>query len=127
MDPRLQAAHEMWSTFRDHGVEAAIALLDPGVEFVDIQGRAFHGHDGVRAFFAEFDERGEEFRASPFTFELHAPDLLVVGHRRILREDGTDGEYMFFVHSVRDGRISRLSAHSSREAALADIDARARR
>ncbi len=127
MDERLEAAHELWSTFRESGTEAAIPLLDPEVEFVDHEGRVFRGHDGVRDFFAEFEERGEEFRASPFTFELHEPDLLVVGHRRIYREDGTQGDYLFFVHSVRDGRVSRLSAHHSREAALADIDARAGR
>lgn len=125
MDARLEAVHELWSTFRESGPDVAVLLLHPEVEFVDHQGRAFSGHDGVRAFFAEFAARGEKFRASPFTFELHEPDLLVVGHRRIVREDGTQGDYMFFVHSVREGRISRLSAHTSRQAALADIAARA--
>ena len=74
---------------------------------MDHEGRRFEGHDGVRGFFAEFTVRGEEFRASPFTFELHEPDLLVVGHRRIKSDEGLQGDYLFFVHSVRDGRVSR--------------------
>ena len=124
-DPRLRAVQELWSTYRESGPEVAIGLLHPEVEFVDHEGRSFKGHEGVRAFFAEFKERGEEFRASPFTFEPHEPDLLVVGHRRIKSGDGTQGDYLFFVHSLRDGRVSRIAACNSREEALADITARA--
>jgi predicted SnoaL-like aldol condensation-catalyzing enzyme len=126
MDERLDAVRELWATYREHGVEPAIALLHPEVEFVAHDGRAFRGHDGVRHFFAEFRERGEQFVASPYTFELHEPDLIVVGHRRIRSEDGMRGEYLYFVHSCRDGQVSRIAAHTTKEAALAEIDARAR-
>jgi predicted SnoaL-like aldol condensation-catalyzing enzyme len=125
VDERLEAVRELWATYREEGVDRAIALLDPEVEFVDHQGRVFTGHDGVRSFFAEFAERGEQFIASPYTFELHEPDLIVVGHRRIRSEEGIRGDYLYFVHSCRDGRVSRIAAHTSKEAALADIDARA--
>lgn len=125
MDKRLEAVRELWGTYREEGLERAIALLHPEVEFVDHEGRAFHGHNGVRSFFAEFAERGEQFIASPYTFELHEPDLIVVGHRRIRSEEGLRGDYLYFVHSCRDGRVSRIAAHTSKEAALADIDARA--
>ena len=126
MDERLEAVRELWGTYREQGVEPAIALLDAEVEFVDHEGRVFNGHDGVRSFFAEFEERGEVFMASPYSFELHEPDLLVIGHRRIRSEAGTRGDYLFFVHSFRDGRVSRLSAHVSKEDALADIAERYR-
>ena len=125
MDKRLEAVRELWGTYREEGLERAIALLHPEVEFVDHQRRVFTGHEGVRSFFAEFAERGEQFIASPYSFELHEPDLIVIGHRRIRTEDGTRGDYLFFVHSFRDGRVSRIAAHTSKEAALADIDARA--
>ena len=58
--------------------------------------------------------------------QLHEPDLLVIGHRRIRSEEGTRGDYLFFVHSFRDGRVSRLAAHVSKEDALADIAERYR-
>jgi hypothetical protein len=95
------------------------------VEFVAHNGRAFRGHDGVRRFFAEFEERGERFMASPYTFEPHDTDLLVIGHRRIQSKDGLRGDYLFFVHSFRDGRVARIAAYTTREAALEDITARA--
>jgi ketosteroid isomerase-like protein len=125
VDKRLEAVHELWSTYREGGTDEAIALLDPEVEFVDHAGRVFRRRDGVRAFFAEFEERGERFMASPFTFEPHDPDVLVIGHRRIQSAEGTRGDYLYFVHSFRDGRVARISAHTTREAALEDIAARA--
>jgi len=126
VDERLEAVRELWGTYREKGVEPAIALLDPEVEFVDHEGRIFTGHDGVRGFFAEFERRGEVFTASPYSFELHEPDLLVIGHRRIRTDEGVRGDYLYFVHSCRDGRVSRIAAHTTREAALAEIDERAR-
>jgi len=126
VDERLSAVRELWGTYREKGVEPAIALLDPEVEFVDHVGRVFNGHDGVRRFFAAFEERGEVFAASPYSFELHEPDLLVIGHRRIRTDEGVRGDYLYFVHSCRHGRVCRIAAHTTREAALAEIDERAR-
>jgi hypothetical protein len=126
VDERLEAVRELWGTYREKGVETAIPLLHSEVEFVDHEGRVFNGHDGVRSFFAEFEERGEVFTASPYSFELHEPDLLVIGHRRIRSAEGTRGDYLYFVHSFRDGRVWRLAAHVSKEDALADIASRYR-
>jgi hypothetical protein len=125
VDERLAAVRELWSTYREEGVEPAIALLHDEVEFVDHEGRKFHRHGGVRKFFKEFEDRRERFIASPYTFELHEPDLIVVGHRRIRTEGDTRGDYLFFVHSFRDGRVSRIAAHTTKQDALADIAARA--
>ena len=125
MDQRLEAVHLLWSTFREQGADQAITLLDPEVEFVAHDGRCFTGHDGVRRFFAEFEERGERFLASPYTFEPHDPDVLVIGHRRIQSVEGIRGDYLFFVHSFDDGRVARIAAHTTREAALADVTTRA--
>ena len=124
MDERLESVRELWATYREEGAEAAIVLLDPQVEFVDHAGRVFRSHDGVREFFSEFEQRGEVFLASPYSFEPHDPDVIVIGHRRIRTPEGIRGDYLFFVHSFRDGRVTRIAAHTSKEAALADIAAR---
>jgi ketosteroid isomerase-like protein len=125
VDERLECVHELWSTYRERGTEVAIELLDPEVEFVDHAGRVFRGRDGVRGFFAEFEQRGERFMASAYTFEPHDPDVLVIGHRRIRSSEGLRGDYLYFVHSFRDGRVARIAAHATKAAALHDIAARA--
>ena len=125
MDERLDAVHELWSTYREQGAEQAIPLLHPEVEFVAHDGRTYRGYDGVRRFFAEFEERGERFTASPYTFAPHDPDVLVIGHRRIQSGDRLRGDVLFFVHSFREGRVARIAAFTSKEAALADVAGRA--
>ena len=125
VDARLDAVQRLWATYRDDGLDAAIALLDPEVEWVDREGRRYSGHDGVRSFFDWFGSRGERFAASLFTFELQDPDLVAIGHHHISGQGGSRGDYTYFVHSVRDGRVCRISAHATREEALADIRRRA--
>jgi hypothetical protein len=111
----------MWIAYREGGVESALPLLDPDVEFVAVDGTTYAGHDGVRGFFKAFDEQGQTFEASPYSFEGRGEAVLVAGHRRIRSADGTSGAYLYFVHVTRDGLISRLSAHTTRESALADL------
>jgi len=113
----------MWTTYREGGVEAALPLLHPDVEFVAVDGSLHAGHAGVRAFFQAFEDQGELFEASPYSFEGHDGAVLVAGYRRIHSTDGTRGMYMYFVHVVRDGLIVRLSAHSGREDATAALRA----
>jgi ketosteroid isomerase-like protein len=108
----------MWSAYREGGVEEALPLLDPNVAFVAVDGTRYDGHDGVRRFFTAFEEQGESFEASPYSFEGHGDAVLVAGHRRIHSTDGTRGAYLYFLHVIRDGLIVVLSAHASRDAAL---------
>jgi hypothetical protein len=121
IDACLRAVQTLWATYREHGPAVAAELLHPEVEFVTADGDRYEGHDGVRGFFASFLERGASFVASPFTFEPHPPDVLVVGHRRIRGPDEVRGDYLYFVHGFRDGKVSRLTAHASREEALAYV------
>ncbi len=121
IDDRLRTVQTLWATYREHGPAVAAEQLHPDVEFITADGDRYLGQDGVRGFFASFDERGASFIASPFTFEPHPPDVLVVGHRRIRGPDEVRGDYLYFVHGFRDGKVCRLSAHASREEALADV------
>jgi ketosteroid isomerase-like protein len=57
--------------------------------------------------------------------EPHDPDVLVIGHRRIRSSEGVRGDYLYFVHSFRDGRVARIAAFATKQAALDDITARA--
>jgi hypothetical protein len=112
----------MWATYREAGLEGALPLLHPQVEFVAVDGTTYAGHDGVRNFFAAFEAQGQTFEASPYSFEGVGDAVLVAGYRRIRSADGTSGAYLYFVHVVDDdGLVTRLSAHATREAALADL------
>lgn len=121
----MEGSHDLvrrlWTAYREGGVEAALPLLDPAVEFVSVDGTSYEGHDGVRRFFKSFDDQGQTFEASPYSFEGQGDAVLVAGHRRIRSAHGTSGAYLYFVHVIREGLITRLSAHATRDAALADL------
>ncbi|HWM11403.1 MAG TPA: nuclear transport factor 2 family protein [Solirubrobacteraceae bacterium] len=121
----MEGSHDLvrrlWTAYREGGVETALALLHPDVEFVAVDGTTYDGHDGVRSFFKSFADQGQTFEASPYSFEGQGDAVLVAGHRRIHSAEGTSGAYLYFVHVIRDGSIARLSAHATREAALGDL------
>jgi ketosteroid isomerase-like protein len=121
MEDPHDLVRRLWTAYREGGVETALPLLDPDVEFVAVDGTSYQGHDGVRRFFKGFDDHGQTFEASPYSFEGQGEAVLVAGHRRIHSASGISGAYLYFVHVIRDGSIARLSAHATREAALADL------
>jgi hypothetical protein len=95
---------------RDYGTQV-VSGVAPGKGGQDVEGIPVFD-----TFHAAVSETGANN-----SFELHDPDLLVIGHRRIRTEDATRGDYLYVVHSFRDGRVFRIAAHVSRDAALADI------
>jgi ketosteroid isomerase-like protein len=121
MEGSHDLVREMWTAYREGGVETALPLLDPDVEFVSVDGTTYAGHDGVRRFFKSFDDQGQTFEASPYSFEGQGEAVLVAGHRRIHSAGRTSGAYLYFVHVIDNGTITRLSAHATREAALDDL------
>lgn len=122
----LDVVRRMWIAYREGGAEAGLPLLAPDVEFVTVDGRCWRGRDGVRAFFRGFEERGERFQASAFTFEPVGELVLVVGHQRVQRSDGVVGDYLFFLHRVSGGVITRVVAHPTRAAAEREVAQSAR-
>jgi ketosteroid isomerase-like protein len=119
MDDSQALVRRMWSAYREGGVETALPLLDPDVAFIAVDGTRYDGHEGVRRFFKAFEEQGQSFEASPYSFEGHGEVVLVAGHRRIHSPEGTTGAYLYFVHVARAGLIVSLSAHTDRDEALA--------
>lgn len=119
----LEIVRHMWIALREGGVEAALDACASDVRFTSAAGETFHGHEGIRAFFAQFDARAERFVAAPFTFEPVGDGILVAGHRRITGEEGTVAEHLHFTHRVAGGRIVELAAFADRGSACAALGA----
>jgi SnoaL-like protein len=120
-DTRLDVVKRMWIEYREQGVDPALRLLHPEVEFLAEDGEMWSGHDGVRKFFSQFESRGEEFAAAPYTFEPHGEGVIVAGHRRITSPQGADAGYLYFSHCVEDGLITRIAAWNTRAEAERDV------
>jgi ketosteroid isomerase-like protein len=100
-------------------VEGMLACLAPDVEltsaFGDVEGRSYHGHEGIRAWLADVDDAWEEFA-------LEVTDITEVGGERVVVElDVTArGRSGVEVHtklgalwSVREGLGARGVIHRS--------------
>ncbi len=121
----LQIVKRMWIDYREGGVQTALAHCHPDIEFQPDDGRVWLGHDGVRAFFAQFtEEQGRHFAASPYTFEPSGRGVIVAGHRRIRSARSSDSDYTYFAHHVEDGLITRVAAFTTREKATEDVEPR---
>jgi hypothetical protein len=56
----VELARRLAEMFNEHDVEGFIAALDANVEYHSVMtvpgGAAYHGHDGVRRYFADFGD-----------------------------------------------------------------------
>ena len=118
MGDDLDTVKRMWIAYREQGVDAGARSTSPRTSSSrPTTVKLWSGHDGVRDFFAQFERSGEQFTASPYTFEPHGRGVVVAGHRRI----GDGADYLYFSHHVADGTITRIAAWFTRDAAIADV------
>jgi ketosteroid isomerase-like protein len=104
--------HEAWTA---GDVETVLALADPEVVARPVHGPLFtqseyHGHDGLRQWFAEMTDPWESFEA--LVEEVHPTDEGVVGFLHLVghRDDAVfDARVASFV-AIRDGRITSVTA-----------------
>ena len=107
------------------GVEAVIDLCDPEVEWVAIPGflpdaEDFHGHDGVRAWFAKVDETLQKVQWEAEQIADGGECLFVALKLAAAgRASGIQAELRIFqAWTIRNGRLVRLESYLSRDEAL---------
>ena len=104
-------------------VEAALAVIDPEVEFVPrrapVQG-SYRGHEGIRGFFADTAESFDVFQATHE--EIHdLGDAVVVVSTLLVRGKGSGAEVTDHIATVlrlRDGKIIYFKTFPERSTAL---------
>jgi ketosteroid isomerase-like protein len=124
----IDLARRIMEAFNRHDVEAFIAYLDPSVEYHSVMtvpgGSAYHGHDGVRRYFADFgDAWGDDFRVEPEAlFDLGDVTLMFyVLHGRGQQSGAEVAMLGAQVCTWRDGLLVYAKAYVHREHALRDL------
>jgi ketosteroid isomerase-like protein len=118
----LRKAYEVLNR---EGIEAALRFLDRDIEFVPVPGwlpdaERFHGHDGVRAWFAKVSEAFRIEHWEPAEY-IDVGDRLVIAVKIVGRSRATaiPGELQLYqVWTVRDGKAVRMEAFLDRDQAL---------
>jgi ketosteroid isomerase-like protein len=124
-----ELAREAYAAFNRGDMASILQRLDPDIEWrmsamFSRDGRVFHGHDGVRAVFAIFEENFDDFRTEPLEYIPH-DGRLVVPVRLHGREKGGGAPVeidLVQVWTMRDGRAARLDVYLTKEEAFAASD-----
>ena len=112
-------------------VEAGVALCHPEVEFtsmLDMRGRAYRGHQGIREYFDDIESAWSEWKV-----ELHEVAvgedgrvaLVMTMHVRGKGSGATLTDTAAHVWTLRDGRLWRNRLYREPQDALRDIGAEA--
>jgi ketosteroid isomerase-like protein len=120
----LEAGERLVAAFNRGDVEAALAEMDPGVEFVPmrapVQG-AYHGHAGIREFFTDNAESFDVFHVDHDELRVVGDHVVAIGVLRI-RGKGSGAEVTVptaVVATFHEGKIVRFEEFGDADRAIA--------
>ena len=108
------------------GSDDLYALLDPDVEWIPVmailEGRSYHGHEGVRQWIVDMKRDWEAFEPRPEDFrDLGDDRVLALGSWRARGRGGDvplDFPRAAWLGQYRDGRLVRMQTFTERRDAL---------
>jgi len=106
-------------------VEGLLELYDPEIQFLPLTGTriesgGYHGHAGVRAYFAEVADVWDELRPYAVNFETTGDVVVVLGGCAVRgRGSGIESDSpMAWVITVRSGKVTSHRGYRTSDEAL---------
>jgi ketosteroid isomerase-like protein len=110
----------LWAVIADGGLEAALELTDPDVEWrPHAAGGAVLTSAELLRFFREFQGERQLLEATPYAFYPHGDLVLASGSFRLVGRDSMVEFQIHFVYEFSDGRLIRAASYATRAEALA--------
>ena len=124
-EENVEIVRESFAAIARGDVEGLLELYDPDVQFLPLTGTrvesgGYHGHAGVRAYFAEVADVWDELRPYADNVETIGNDVVVLGGCAV-RGRGSRVESdspMAWVITVRRGKISSHRGYRTSDDAL---------
>ena len=118
----------MYDAFNSRDVEAALPLMDSGVEFhaptseLANEGQPYLGHEGMRKYYEDVERVWQELEVMPAEFRELGDQVLVFGRVYGRGEGGyIQDSPAQWVFTIRDGLIVCVKVFTNRGAALAEV------
>ena len=128
-ESNLDIVRSIWRDFPRGGVDAVLHRFAPDfVWIIDMEDREVRGHEGLRAYFGELEERGASVRVVPYDFEAEGDYVLVPGTIRVATPESTGDFQVFLLYELSGGVVVRARSFSDRGSAVAamrDVSAEA--
>ena len=122
----LEVVRKLFERFAEEGAEGTLEGIDEEVLIeippdMSAEPDTYHGHDGVRRYFAGWEGMIEDLRYEPV--ELHAIGDRVIAHARMSgrgESSGLDVELeAFVVHELSGGKVTRMRPYPDMDSARA--------
>jgi ketosteroid isomerase-like protein len=121
----VEFVQELWEAVERGGVEAALELTDPDVEWAThlARGQVLSTAELLR-FLQEFTGERQLLRATPYSFRAHENKVLASGSFRLHGADGHLAEFQIHWVSEFDegGRLVRASSFPTELDALRSLE-----
>ncbi len=116
----VKFVRSLWAVIADGGLEAALELTDPGVEWKPhaAGGRVLTSQELLQ-FFKEFQGERQLLEARPYSFHAHGDLVLASGSFRLRGRDRMSEFQIHFVYEFEAGRLRRATSYATRGEALA--------
>ena len=124
----VEVVRQLFERFAAGGIEPTLELFSEDVVIeippdMSAEPDDYHGHDGVRRYFAGFDGMIEDVRYE--AIEVLPAGELVLAHVRLSGRGVSSGVDVdieaYVVHELVDGRIARIRPYPERAAAESAI------
>ena len=121
-EDNVRFVRALWAAIADGGLEAALKLTDPDVEWRPhaAGGRVLTSEELLR-FFGEFQGERQLLEATPYAFFSHGDLVLASGSFRLKGESMSEFQ-IHFVYEFEDGRLVRSATYATRNEAVAAMD-----
>jgi ketosteroid isomerase-like protein len=120
MADNVELVRRLWNAFEQGGIEAALEIADPDVEWEPYGGGGviYSGHAGLRAYMEERRSRGERTDARLYSAFAKGDFVVARGEVRIQGEHGIVTMQPGWLYEFREGRLLRFRGFPTQEAAL---------
>ena len=127
-ESNLEVVRRLFDRYAEGGVEAVLEGADENIVIeipsdLSAEPDTYHGHEGVRRYFAGFDGMLDDVRFEPI--ELVPVDRGVLAHLRVSGRGASSGLEVnlevYVVHELAGGKIVRIRPYADLEEAQAAI------
>jgi ketosteroid isomerase-like protein len=116
-EQNIETVKGLWRAFSRGGLDSVLTIVDEEVEWIPFGGggNTFRGHEGLRRYMHEREERQGDVTAEPFGYGDYGESVIVYGHV----VHGEEDQRVFWVYSFHGGKLCRFEAFTDQDAAFA--------
>jgi ketosteroid isomerase-like protein len=120
----ITALREAYAAFNRGDMDAAVASLDPQIQWVEPAefpgGGTYHGRDAVKGYLEQSRAAGVEVISEPKRFITAGDRVVVFVDARVRRKGSEEWQEVRLadVYTIRDGKLVAMRAFADRQEAL---------